>query len=191
IPSQEPTENASNSASADRASADRASADRASADRASADPAADPRGPTTAQVALGVLIVGQLLFILVANTLNGLTNIRRITGDNEDVGGVVDQATGGLTSARGHWYNFYRIVNHGEETMNIGQNWRLFSPFVSDGSTLLSVELRWDDLPPGAAAIPGTRAPVVLLSANEPENLERYVRLGPWRLRRYESYFAP
>src|SRR5262249_31335301 len=108
------------------------------------------RAPTTAQVLLGMLVVGQLLFLLLANSLNMLSSMRRVTGHNEEVGQVIDHVSGGLTSSKGHWFGFYRMVNHWEEIFFTGQNWRLFSPFVADWCCLVSVELRWDDREQGA-----------------------------------------
>jgi hypothetical protein len=119
-----------------------------------------------------------------------VVSIRRITGDNEDVGGVVDHVSGGLTRSKGHWFDVYRFVNRWEEIWNTNQNWRLFSPGVSDWCCLLGVELRWDDEAPGAPPAAGARPPVRLLSADEPDDLEHYVRVGPWRLRRFEQYLA-
>src|SRR5437588_8777824 len=72
------------------------------------------RAPTTAQVLLGILVAGQLFFLLLADSLNMLSSMRRVTGHNEEVGQVFDHLSGGMTSNKGHWYGFYRMVNHWE-----------------------------------------------------------------------------
>jgi hypothetical protein len=41
-----------------------------------------PRRWTTPQVLLGLLVIWQIIFLLSANTLNVLSSIRRITGEN-------------------------------------------------------------------------------------------------------------
>jgi hypothetical protein len=56
------------------------------------------------------------------------------------------------------------------------QAWRLFAPDVADVIPFVALELRWED---------GTSCP--LLSDNEPDQRRRFLRLGRFRLRRYES----
>lgn len=66
------------------------------------------------------------------------------------------------------------------------QGWSLFAPDVVDWTSFPAVELRWDeDAAPGKAA----HAPVRLLSENEPSNRRRFVRIGKFRLRKFESNF--
>jgi hypothetical protein len=66
------------------------------------------------------------------------------------------------------------------------QGWSLFAPDVVDWTSFPLVELRWDtDEAPGKAVYP----PVRLLSENEPRDRRRFVRIGKFRLRKYESNF--
>jgi hypothetical protein len=68
------------------------------------------------------------------------------------------------------------------------QSWSLFAPNVWSHIPFVAVELRWDDEPAGApAAANAPHPPVLLLSDNEPQDVSRYLRLGLFRLRRFES----
>jgi hypothetical protein len=65
------------------------------------------------------------------------------------------------------------------------ESWALFAPDVEHRLAFVSVELCWDDegSPP--------RRPVVLPGKNDPDDINAFVRLGGYRLRKYETYIAP
>ncbi len=91
------------------------------------------------------------------------------------------------------------------------QGWRLFAPDTVRWTSFVAVEFRWDDdvealgdrlegkavvalgggqlLPLLDASPEPTADPVVVLSDNEPPDVNRFLRLGKLRLRRYESAF--
>jgi hypothetical protein len=86
------------------------------------------------------------------------------------------------------------------------QNWALFAPGVADRFAFVAVELRWDDdglapdpgpamgLPSQADGRPGAAsplAPVFLPGKVEPGDLNAFLRLGGYRVRKYETYIAP
>src|SRR5262245_18112402 len=75
----------------------------------SAPPAPATGAPTTAQVLLGVLIVWQILFLVVANALDVLHSAKRITGRSQEVGAIVDHVSGGIGQRKGHWYEVYYL----------------------------------------------------------------------------------
>jgi hypothetical protein len=72
------------------------------------------------------------------------------------------------------------------------QSWELFAPDVADRFAFVGVELRWDDdgLAPGSAAVSPV-APVFLSGKVEPADLNAFVRLGGFRLWKYETFIAP
>ena len=72
------------------------------------------------------------------------------------------------------------------------QRWKLYAPDAYDYFDFIAVQLRWDDegLPEGSVPVHNLQ-PVVLGSKIEPANLERYVRLGGMRMRRYETILVP
>jgi hypothetical protein len=63
------------------------------------------------------------------------------------------------------------------------QGWSLFAPDVVDWTCFPSLELRWE------GPLGSRRDPVILASENEPPDKSRFLRLGRFRLRRYEALF--
>ncbi len=65
------------------------------------------------------------------------------------------------------------------------QNWSLFAPTIGRECIFPALELSWQHNPGDAPA-----DKQVVLSENEPTDLEHYFRLGRFRLRRYETNIA-
>jgi hypothetical protein len=69
------------------------------------------------------------------------------------------------------------------------QDWALFAPNVRGDSVFPAVELHWDEDSRGAdRSMP--RAAELLLSDNEPADPHHFLRVGRFRLRRYEGSLA-
>jgi len=60
------------------------------------------------------------------------------------------------------------------------QNWSLFAPEVAEEFAFFDVELLWDD-----------ETTVILRAKNEPEDINAFVRLSGFRLRKYEGFLTP
>jgi hypothetical protein len=159
-----------------------------------------PRSPTTAQVLLGLFIVGQLLFLLAANLLGMAENVRPYLEEqqpdepSDSLEECVLQAgrtvaahvAPGWTHREGHLYDALTVLSgltsRWSQATGQPQDWSLFAPSVYRVTTFVAVQFRWDtdgesDVPP----------PQLLLSDNEPDDLASFFRVGKFRLRRYES----
>jgi hypothetical protein len=74
------------------------------------------------------------------------------------------------------------VTRHWAQLTGQPQDWSLFAPDVPPDTVFPEVELRWDKGPHGLPL-----SPDLLYSENEPTHLTRYVRVGRFRLRRYEA----
>src|SRR5262245_25331388 len=141
-----------------------------------------PRRPSTAQVALGLFIVGQLAFLGAFNLLSFLDSARPKLKDRR----LVETLVPGWTDQHGHAHDAVQVVtglaNRWEQLTGQPQDWSLFAPNVDDKIPFLAVKLRWDDKPHDA---PGEVE--LLRSENEPADVNHFFRLGRFRLRRYEA----
>lgn len=81
-----------------------------------------------------------------------------------------------------------RVADSWAQLTGQRQNWALFAPGVNTDPTFPAVEFRWD---PGAGGTNDERfrqpAAAIWLSDNEPTNLDRFLRIGGFRLRRLEN----
>jgi hypothetical protein len=132
----------------------------------------------SARVALGLLIVWQLLFLLGTNLLDAAGAIRRARerGDEDKAPAWMagEEELPRLLRRPHGWAGDWAELS-GQE-----QRWALFAPSVTDIIPFLAVELRWYGPHPKSA---------VLLSDNEPADRRSFFRFGKFRLRRYESTF--
>jgi hypothetical protein len=135
-----------------------------------------PRRPTTAQVLLGLFVVGQLFFLFAANLLGLLESARPKLKDRP----LVEKLLPGWSEKEGHSYDAFQVVtgltSRWAQLTGQPQDWSLFAPNVTDRIPFLAVELRWDD---GRVEL--------LPSENEPADLNGFLRIGKFRLRRYEA----
>ena len=132
---------------------------------------------TAARAALGLFVVGQLLFLLASNLLSVEDAVRAALRKSAPAQRVAPDLFDGSGRTHVGLHAVERVTRRWEEWTGQAQNWQLFAPDVADVVPFLAVELRWEDgLPPW-----------VLLSDNEPADIRRFVRVGRFRLRRYET----
>jgi hypothetical protein len=192
---------------------------------------APSRSPTTAQVILGLFVVGQLLFLLAANFLGMAEKARPYLKDRPPAEPsdafeerllqagrtAAARVAPGWTHEEGHLYDAMEVItgltNRWSQVTGQPQDWSLFAPTVYRVTTFVAVQFRWDTDPvperdvvaliaPLAARDPAgvvvfcgvsprsytaSLPPRLLLSDNEPDDIRSFVRLGRFRLRRYES----
>jgi hypothetical protein len=135
------------------------------------------------QVFLGAFIVGQLFFLVSTN----LIALIRENRSNLDPWGrqTVEALAPGWTEEKGHLWCFTEqlmaVDTMWAQLTGQLQVWSLFAPTIGRECVFPAVELRWDDAAP---------PPELVLSDNEPADLLHYVRIGNFRLRRYENNFV-
>jgi hypothetical protein len=134
------------------------------------------RGPTTAQVFLGLFVLGQLLFLSAANCLS-IINELRDDQDDEDVQEVmrrdwkkiVNRVAPGWLEKKGHIHDALEVVRsvviRWEELTNQPQYWKLFAPYISKDVTFVAVEFRWEEVPNSARAV---HRPLAALGGSNP-----------------------
>jgi hypothetical protein len=176
-----------------------------------------PKSPSWGQVFLGLFIVGQLFFLVSSNLIGFLTDNRTEMGP--EARQVTETLAPGWLEEKGHVWHLLDYLAKTDKMWAQAtgqlQIWSLFAPTVGRECVFPAVELRWDDVPLSAPALARALAilaatnpwesaclaetiaatPVpppaeLLLSANEPVHLERYLRWGNFRLRRYEAGFV-
>jgi len=144
-----------------------------------------------ARGALGLFVVGQLLFLLTSNLLSVEDAVRAALQKSPPAQRVAPDLFDGTGRAHAGLRAVERLTRRWEELTGQAQNWQLFAPDVADVVPFVAVELRWDDdrLPQSDASRvpPAPPPPVLLLSENEPTDPDRFLRVGHFRLRRYES----
>jgi hypothetical protein len=132
---------------------------------------------TAARGVLGLFVVWQLLFLLSSNLLSVEDAVRAALQKSPPAQRVAPDLFDGKGRVHDGLRAVERVTLRWAELTGQAQCWQLFAPDVADVIPFLAVELRWDD----------GRPPVLLLSVNEPADPDRFVRLGHFRLRRYES----
>jgi hypothetical protein len=154
----------------------------------------------SAQLFLGLFVVWQLLFLIGANFGEVAERYQEYWKENEIKPAWIPASRRPQFE---EWLNnegrFYKslkkvdqIASRWSELTGQHEQWSLFAPGVWDNAAFLAVEFRWDEGQPGQQESPGCRAPpVYLLSENEPDNVNRYIRLGRFRLRKYEENLTP
>ncbi len=140
-----------------------------------ASPASSPSGK---QILLGIFILWQMAFLVICNVVGAL----RQTNDElpPEFGPAVETIAPGWPEGEGHvWEMQERIGDISDfyrQLTGQPQNWGLFAPNVTRGGSFPAIKLRFDD-----------KATESLLSHNEPEDYERYLRVGDFRMRRLEE----
>jgi hypothetical protein len=129
-----------------------------------------PPRPRPGQVALGLFVVGQLVFILAANFLPLLRiALGKVSPAAERPVALAVEGTGYWARATGQL-----------------QGWSLYAPRVPTQSVFIAVELRWDDDARWPAPAGARRE--VLRSAIEPDDPHRFFRpFGAFRLHGCEA----
>jgi hypothetical protein len=157
-----------------------------------------------ASLGLGLFVLWQLLFLLGANFAEVAEHYQehyqeRAKRTNhrpawvpESLAPRFDQWLDG----RGRFHKAVKktdkIASRWGEFLCQQQRWSLFAPGVWYETAFLAVEIRWDDGLPGQQALRDSqRPPVYLRSENEPADINRFLRWGRFRLRKYEENLTP
>jgi hypothetical protein len=129
------------------------------------------RGPTTAQVLLGLFIVWQLFFLFSANFLSMANYMREnqkrkkfnkvLPGDWK---AVTNRLAPGWLEEKGHLYEaldlLTKVTDRWAQLTNQPQNWQLFAPGISKDVSFLAVEFRWDEVPGSPQTVARPLAPL-------------------------------
>ncbi len=133
--------------------------------------------PSTRQVLVGLFILWQLIFLISANLIGFLKDNREYMP--LELEQAVEAIAPGWPKEQGH---AWQIMEHVAKTDRLWaeatgqlQYWMLFAPTIARECVFPAVELHWD----GETKL--------VLSENEPSDLNLYFRFGNYRLRRYES----
>lgn len=158
-----------------------------------------------ARVLLGLFVVWQLAFLL---GLNFCELTRGFVGSLTDAAETLPSLADPQSPAARRLARVEQVLTRWSEFTGQTQSWSLFAPNVWSHIPFVAVELRWDEEPSNARAAAGlvaglagpgflqsistwaataTLPPVLLLSDNEPRDIQHYFRVGLFRLRRYES----
>ncbi|MCS6851158.1 MAG: hypothetical protein NZ700_08330 [Gemmataceae bacterium] len=145
-------------------------------------PSPDVPDVPTRRVALGLFVIGQLVFLVTANLLRWVDSLRPRLKEKEWVKVIAPD----WVAETGHVYDAMHVVSgltrRWSQLTGQPQNWSLFAPVVADHVPFPAVELRWTaEAPPRS---------VWVLSDNEPEDVRAFFRIGKFRLRRYESVLS-
>jgi hypothetical protein len=110
-------------------------------------------GPNTRQVALGLFIVGQLVFLFAANVFRLGSTFRR----NMDAHPALASAVSKWTDSEGHLHDAGELLSslttRWSEITGQPQNWSLFAPNVTDKIPFVAVEFCWQEDPQSAASL--------------------------------------
>jgi len=172
-----------------------------------------PSTPVTGpRIFLGLFILGQLFFLFASNFLGFILEYK--DDFRERWQAPIERLAPGFTKHEGHVWEMTqtltRLTKMWDHATGQNQNWCLFAPGISDESTFLALELHWEDAPESAPAIArslsllATGTPLeaaaltglalnqgkLWLSDNEPTNIEKFFRLGNFRIRRFENNLA-
>lgn len=171
-------------------------------------------GPSTRQVMLGVFIAGQVLFLLVSNGLKFVQHVRSELGT--DASQLAHRLAPDFPNQRGHASGLVETLEQSTrlwgQASGQAQDWSLFAPTIGRQCVFLALQLKWEEEPASAPALAQQLAvlaagdpwqvaalelcqepqemawaPETFLSPNEPADLEHYLRIGFFRLRRYEN----
>ncbi len=125
---------------------------------------------TPARVVLGLLVTLQVLYMLGSNTLGYLKDVGQLrpTLSIVHTGGALDTV--------------YRAFERWGDLTGQRQGWSLFAPNPAQYARFPQLELRWEPLQDGEAAV-DTRAPILLPPEGEPADVTSYFRTGGFRYR--------
>src|SRR5262245_22948452 len=134
------------------------------------------------RVLLGLYVVGQLAFLVVGN----LSPVAQHFQEYYKKKPVVEAWAPEWPREEGTTYKYVGkselVTRRYGELVCQPQNWSLFAPTVWGVVPFPAVEFRWQD---GKPPPPGYRR-----SDNEPEDVNAFLKVGKFRLRRYEGGFA-
>jgi hypothetical protein len=158
--------------------------------------------PSPRQVILGLFVIGQLTFLVLSNAISHFQDVQGRIG-NRDVNTAIDRVAPGYSSQSGHAWKIADEVSTAlrrwAQVTNQPQAWGLFAPRVWQVTGFPAVVLIFTDEPAagpeflkllirlnqGEGDVPGQLE--MLRSENEPLDRYHFLRVGNFRLRRYES----
>src|SRR5919109_897836 len=124
-----------------------------------------PTRPTGRHIALGLFVLGQLVFLCVANVCGMLDHYAR-RGFPDRFEKPVDQAAPDASRARGHLWKLNDAVNtiawYWGQVTGQPQSWSLFAPNVGNECAFPALLIRWDEPFDSASML---ARPVQLLAA--------------------------
>jgi len=142
--------------------------------------------PSTRQVLLGLFIAGQIFFLISTNLIGFLKDNRTEMGP--ETRQVVETLAPGWPEEKGHLWHLMdqlaKIDTIWAQTTGQIQTWLLFAPTIGRECVFPAMELRWDD-----EAGKALHKPELLLSQNEPADPNHFLRIGNFRMRRFECNF--
>ena len=156
-----------------------------------------PDQPRRRSVALGLFILLQLGFLITHNLFALLQEVRNEM--SADARAMVRQVAPDWPEKQGHVWNLMegsaQLTNRWSQLTLQLQTWSLFAPGIGKECVFPALLLS-DEPPPDAPVTPG-ESPVhyevrgkVVLSDNEPLDMNGYFRFGNFRLRRFENNFV-
>ena len=130
-------------------------------------------------LALGLLILWQLVYLTIANSLETLEIVtHRFPETSAAITKVLDESRAGEPERPlGPLSSLIYVVDKYGQITEQPQRWSLFAPNISDQTSFLAYEFRWHD----------EERSVWLLSDNEPENPAEYWRMLGNRVRSVEQ----
>lgn len=130
-------------------------------------------------LALGLLILWQLVYLAIANSLETLEIVtHRFPETSAAITKILDESRAGEPQRPlGSLSSLIYVVDKYGQFTEQPQRWSLFAPNISDQTSFLAYELRWH----------GEEQSAWLLSDNEPENPAEYWRMLGNRVRSVEQ----
>lgn len=149
-------------------------------------------------VALGVFVVLQLVFLVVHNFFNYLQEVREEMSSNART--AIRHVAPDWPEKKDHLWNVMegstQVTNRWSQATLQFQQWSLFAPTI--GTDCYFPALLLSDVEPPEAPVEPEAAPAryrvhgkIILSDNEPADMQRYVRFGNFRLRKFENALFP
>ena len=169
--------------------------------------------PSPRQVLLGLFVLFQLAFLVVSNLLGAVK--WGATEAKDKPRELINRLAPRFAEEEGHTWKwadeFETIVRRYTQLTGQDQEWSLFAPSVGKATGFPAVVMIWDDPPSAGPSVKEltlkhdeekgfdwwtAKLPPrfeLLLSENEPTDINDYLRFGKCRVRRYEGqlYFDP
>ncbi len=155
----------------------------------------NPSAPKTLQVVLGLFIVWQIFFLVMANSVEFLQDIHSRVTKKPCV--ILDRLTPGWRTKRGHFWqtqqSLLAVKDFWGQLTGQEQTWQVFAPEVFKDTHLPAVALRWEKRVTFADALANLAAGNVLeqmvLLQSTPEQSREKVWLSPYEPKDIHHYF--
>ncbi|MCI0463831.1 MAG: hypothetical protein L0Z62_43410 [Gemmataceae bacterium] len=121
-----------------------------------------PPAPSGPRLLLGILIVGQLVFLTVINVIDMARDARDELPT--DTGATIDRIVPGWPKERGHIHDLtdlaYNLSKRWSQASGQLQGWSLFAPNIGRHLVFPAVLLRWDDDPQSVSGLSRSLTPL-------------------------------